>query len=48
MPTWWPTLEDGRRVQRTDGSRWITVKGQVSCEDGICTNAMPGRVLRRG
>jgi N-acyl-D-amino-acid deacylase len=41
-------LGDWRRVQRADGYRWILVNGQVIFENGQCTNALPGRVLRHG
>lgn len=41
-------LGDWRRVQRADGYRWIMTNGQVIFEEGKCTNALPGRVLRHG
>jgi N-acyl-D-aspartate/D-glutamate deacylase len=41
-------LGDWRRVQRAEGYRWIVVNGQVIFEDGKCTNATPGRLLRHG
>jgi len=37
-----------RRVQRAEGYRWIMVNGQVTFEDGKCTGATPGRLLRFG
>ena len=37
-----------RRVQRAEGYRWIMVNGQVIFEDGKCTGATPGRLLRFG
>jgi N-acyl-D-aspartate/D-glutamate deacylase len=37
-----------RRVQKADGYRWIMVNGQVTFEDGKCTGATPGRLLRYG
>jgi N-acyl-D-aspartate/D-glutamate deacylase len=37
-----------RRVQRADGYRAIMVNGQVTFEDGNCTGATPGTLLRRG
>jgi len=37
-----------RRVQRADGYRAITVNGGVTFEDGRCTDATPGRLLRHG
>ncbi len=41
-------LGDWRRVQRAEGYRWVMVNGQVIFEDGKCTNATPGRLLRHG
>jgi len=37
-----------RRVQYAEGYRWIMVNGEVTFEDGKCTNATPGRLLRHG
>jgi N-acyl-D-aspartate/D-glutamate deacylase len=37
-----------RRVQRAEGYRAIMVNGEVTFEDGRCTNATPGRLLRHG
>jgi N-acyl-D-aspartate/D-glutamate deacylase len=37
-----------RRVQRADGYRAITVNGGVTFEDGRCTDATPGHLLRHG
>jgi len=37
-----------RRVQRAEGYKWMVVNGQVTFEDGRCTGATPGRLLRRG
>ena len=37
-----------RRVQRAEGYRWILVNGEVTFEDGLCTGATPGRLLRHG
>jgi N-acyl-D-aspartate/D-glutamate deacylase len=37
-----------RRIQRADGYRWIVVNGDTTFEDGICTGATPGRLLRHG
>lgn len=37
-----------RRVQYAEGYRWIMVNGEVTFEDGKCTNAIPGRLLRHG
>jgi N-acyl-D-aspartate/D-glutamate deacylase len=35
-----------RRVQRSEGYRWTIVNGQITFEDGKCTGAMPGKLLR--
>jgi N-acyl-D-aspartate/D-glutamate deacylase len=37
-----------RRVQRAKGYSQIIVNGQVTFEDGDCTGATPGNLLRRG
>ena len=37
-----------RRVQHAEGYRWILVNGEVTFEDGKCTGATPGRLLRHG
>jgi len=37
-----------RRVQYAEGYRWIMVNGAVTFEEGTCTNATPGRLLRHG
>lgn len=37
-----------RRVQYAEGYRWIMVNGDVTFEDGQCTGATPGRLLRHG
>jgi N-acyl-D-aspartate/D-glutamate deacylase len=37
-----------RLVQRAEGYRWIMVTGEVTFEDGRCTGATPGRLLRNG
>ena len=37
---------DWRRVQKADGYRFIIVNGQVTFEDNVCTNALPGKLLR--
>jgi N-acyl-D-aspartate/D-glutamate deacylase len=35
-----------RRVQRAQGYRWIIVNGDITFEDGVCTGATPGQLLR--
>ncbi|HJY84928.1 MAG TPA: amidohydrolase family protein [Candidatus Binatia bacterium] len=37
---------DWRRVQKADGYRYTIVNGQITFEDGQCTGALPGKVLR--
>jgi len=37
-----------RRVQRAEGYRAIAVNGEVTFEDGRCTDATPGHLLRHG
>jgi N-acyl-D-amino-acid deacylase len=37
-----------RRVQNAIGYRWIVVNGQITFQDGKCTGATPGRLLRGG
>jgi N-acyl-D-aspartate/D-glutamate deacylase len=37
-----------RRVQRAIGYKAIVVNGQVTFEDGACTGATPGKLLRHG
>ena len=37
---------DWRRVQKAEGYRFIIVNGQLTFEDGICTGALPGKLLR--
>jgi N-acyl-D-aspartate/D-glutamate deacylase len=37
-----------RRVQRADGYRAIMVNGQITFDEGNCTGATPGKLLRSG
>ena len=37
-----------RRVQRAKGYKEIIVNGEVTFEDGECTGATPGKLLRHG
>ncbi|MGH7898651.1 MAG: amidohydrolase family protein, partial [Candidatus Binatia bacterium] len=37
-----------RRIQRAEGYRWILVNGEITFEDGRCTGATPGKLLRHG
>ena len=41
-------LDEWRRVQRAEGYHAITINGDVTFEDGRCTSATPGRLLRHG
>jgi N-acyl-D-aspartate/D-glutamate deacylase len=54
VPEWEPEIAfdlpggDWRRIQRAEGYRYILVNGEVTFEDGKCTEAHPGQVLRNG
>jgi N-acyl-D-amino-acid deacylase len=37
---------DWRRVQKANGYRYVLVNGQITFEDGVCSNALPGKLLR--
>jgi N-acyl-D-aspartate/D-glutamate deacylase len=37
-----------RRIQRSEGYRYTIVNGETTFENGKCTGATPGRLLRRG
>ncbi len=37
-----------RRVQRSQGYKWMIVNGQVTFEDNRCTGTTPGKLLRHG
>ena len=39
---------DWRLACRAEGYRAVVVNGEVTFEDGACTNATPGRLLRHG
>jgi N-acyl-D-aspartate/D-glutamate deacylase len=39
---------DWRRIQKAEGYRYTIVNGEVTFEDGKCTEATPGRLLRHG
>src|SRR5260370_36504796 len=41
-------LPDGdcRRVQKAEGYHAVIVNGQITFEDNVCTNALPGKLLR--
>jgi N-acyl-D-aspartate/D-glutamate deacylase len=40
--------DEWRVVQRAEGYRYILVNGRVTFEDGVCTGATPGELLRLG
>ena len=40
--------KEWRRVQRSEGYKWIIVNGQVTFEDDRSTGATPGKLLRHG
>lgn len=40
--------DEWRRVQRSEGYKWIIVNGQVTFQDDRCTGATPGNLLRYG
>ena len=40
--------DEWRLARKADGYRWILVNGTVTFEDGTCTGATPGRLLRHG
>jgi N-acyl-D-aspartate/D-glutamate deacylase len=37
-----------RLIQKATGYKHIIVNGETTFEDGVCTNATPGRLLRHG
>src|SRR5205807_2655867 len=39
---------DWRRIKRAEGYRWTIVNGEVTFEEGKCTGATPGQLLRHG
>jgi N-acyl-D-amino-acid deacylase len=40
--------DDWRLSQKAEGYRWVIVNGQITFEDGECTGATPGHLLRHG
>jgi N-acyl-D-aspartate/D-glutamate deacylase len=54
VPEWEPEIVydlpggDWRRIQRAEGYRYVLVNGEVTFEDGKCTQALPGQLLRNG
>jgi N-acyl-D-aspartate/D-glutamate deacylase len=45
---WDYPANEWRQVRQAEGYRWIMVNGAVTFEDGACTNATPGLLLRHG
>ncbi len=43
---WDMPANEWRRIQRAEGYRWIMVNGVITFEDGVCTHATPGQLLR--
>ena len=37
---------DWRRVQKADSYRYMTVIGQITFEDYVCTGVLAGKILR--
>jgi N-acyl-D-amino-acid deacylase len=55
VPEWWDSEiahdfpgGEWRRIQRAEGYRFTLVNGALTFEDGKCTGATPGRLLRHG
>jgi N-acyl-D-amino-acid deacylase len=54
LPNWIGDVEydlpggEWRRVQRAKGYKQIIVNGEITFEDGECTSATPGKLLRHG
>ena len=40
--------EDWRLVQKAEGYRWVIVNGEITFENGECSGATPGQLLRHG
>ena len=45
---WDYPANEWRQVRKAEGYRWIIVNGAVTFEDGACTGAIPGALLRHG
>ena len=37
---------DWRRVQKADGYHYSIINGQITFENGVCSGALPGKMLR--
>jgi N-acyl-D-aspartate/D-glutamate deacylase len=45
---WDYPANEWRQIRKAEGYRWIIVNGAVTFEDGACTGAIPGALLRHG
>jgi N-acyl-D-aspartate/D-glutamate deacylase len=45
---WDYPANEWRQVRKAEGYRWIMVNGTVTFEDGVCTGATTGKLLRHG
>jgi N-acyl-D-aspartate/D-glutamate deacylase len=55
LPEWWDSEiahdfpgGEWRRIQRAEGYHWTLVNGEITFEQGKCTGATPGKLLRHG
>jgi N-acyl-D-amino-acid deacylase len=55
LPDWWDSEivhdfpgGEWRRIQRASGYHWTLVNGAITFEQGKCTGATPGKLLRHG
>ncbi len=55
LPDWWDSEVvhdfpggEWRRIQRAEGYHWTIVNGEITFENGKCTGAVPGKLLRHG
>jgi N-acyl-D-amino-acid deacylase len=55
LPDWWDSEiahdfpgGEWRRIQRAAGYHWTLVNGEITFEQGKCTGATPGKLLRHG
>jgi N-acyl-D-aspartate/D-glutamate deacylase len=55
LPSWWDSEiahdfpgGEWRRIQRASGYHYTLVNGEITFEQGRCTGATPGRLLRHG
>jgi N-acyl-D-aspartate/D-glutamate deacylase len=55
LPDWWDSeiahdlpAGEWRRIQRAEGYQWVLVNGEITFEQGKCTGATPGKLLRHG